>query len=212
MNCFLLIATHKNGQEYIESYLAKNKIARADATFYDEKITVDVVRDLKRSLVFKFKPGEKKTIVLNQEITIEAQNALLKCLEELSEQVELFIVSAPHEYILPTILSRCKIVSPAGLSDTYNKELLDVRKNIWAIVDTVTDLSKEPEIAIFIVMKNFRDFLLSDSNSIEEKRFAYNIIKKLQRLSPLVINNNVQLRIVLEKVFLSSLNEKNQII
>lgn len=202
MNCFLLLTNHSLGKEFVGNYVQENNLGLSNIIFYDEKIVVDTVRFLKRSLLFKLKPQEKKIIVLNNEITIEAQNALLKFLEELSEQVTLFIITQSHEHILPTISSRCKILKvPGHKADFKSNNIISAQKNLWKMIDEINDLGLQPEDSILLVIENLREILLSDTSSTLDKKFAYGSIKELQKLSPLVINNNVQLRVVLEKVF-----------
>lgn len=56
--------------------------------------------------------GDKKTIIINQaeKLTIEAQNALLKILEEPPRYVQLILVTTNPHHFLDTVISRCQIV------------------------------------------------------------------------------------------------------
>lgn len=81
-------------------------------------IKVEQVRDLQNSL--SLSPYEAKyrvALLLNfQEATPNAQNALLKTLEEAPSKVILIITADSVENLLPTIVSRCEILRLRPLS------------------------------------------------------------------------------------------------
>ena len=57
--------------------------------------------------------GKTKVVVIQsyESITKEAQNALLKVLEEPPANTLIIILTLKKEFLLPTILSRCKIIN-----------------------------------------------------------------------------------------------------
>lgn len=79
---------------------------------YDSKLGIGEARKIKMHLAFTSLHGKIKAVVLEDAsaLTVEAQNALLKTLEELPEDA-LFILGAESDAkLLPTVLSRCQIV------------------------------------------------------------------------------------------------------
>ncbi len=94
---------------HIATLLEKEQIL--DVFYYGEKdsIVIDTIRDINRSTQ---QPAfRKRAFILFDfhNVKKEAQNALLKTLEERNEE-NLFIIIAHDEYkILSTILSRCRI-------------------------------------------------------------------------------------------------------
>jgi DNA polymerase-3 subunit delta' len=74
-------------------------------------ITIDQVRDLQHQLSLKPYAAKFKTgIILEaQRMTIEAQNALLKTLEEPPASSVLILTAPSTKNLLPTIVSRCQI-------------------------------------------------------------------------------------------------------
>lgn len=203
MNCFLLKASRNNGATYISEYAITNTIPEVNIVTYNEKIIVDTVREIRRALSFRLRENERKIVILNNEITIEAQNALLKCLEELSEHITIFIVSESHETILPTIASRCAVVSLYEKA-LPNEETLDIDGSPWKLLDSLEDKSDLVETQLLSICNRFRNTLLSSDSSEKEKAYAYESLKKILKHTPLVINNNVQLKIVLEKILLEN--------
>jgi DNA polymerase III gamma/tau subunit len=84
-------------------------------------IGIDRVKQFLRELQYQPYEAEKQigVILFSDAITKEAQNSLLKTLEEPSEQTE-FILTVSHEKkILPTILSRTNIIH---IDKTLNDE------------------------------------------------------------------------------------------
>lgn len=78
----------------------------------DSKLGILQARKIKNHFAFKSFTGNITSCVLEDasNLTIEAQNALLKTLEELPEDA-LFILGADSDSkLLPTVLSRCQIV------------------------------------------------------------------------------------------------------
>ncbi|MBI2285212.1 hypothetical protein HYU82_00085 [Candidatus Saccharibacteria bacterium] len=77
-----------------------------------QDISIDTVREITRFLRLKTPGGSAiRRVVLienSQNLSIEAQNALLKILEEPNEDT-MFLLTAPYELsLLPTIVSRCQ--------------------------------------------------------------------------------------------------------
>ncbi len=68
----------------------------------------------------------KKVYIINEgeKMTVQAQNALLKTLEEPPEYVVLLILTTNVEYLLPTILSRCVVLNMKPAKDRQIKKFL----------------------------------------------------------------------------------------
>ncbi|RUM39929.1 MAG: DNA polymerase III subunit delta' [Desulfobulbus sp.] len=81
-------------------------------------IKIDRIRSLKRQLAFAPFSGGLRIILLEevQSLRREAGNSLLKLLEEPPPDNLFFLVASDNEPVLPTILSRCQVVSFAPLA------------------------------------------------------------------------------------------------
>lgn len=77
-----------------------------------QAISIDQIRDLQHQLSLKPYAAKFKTgIILEaQRMTVEAQNALLKTLEEPPAHSVLILTTPSTKNLLPTIVSRCQIV------------------------------------------------------------------------------------------------------
>lgn len=78
----------------------------------DEKLGVQESKKISEFLSFKPFSGKIKGVVLEagDNLTPQAQNSLLKILEELPENVFFLIGAKSEEALLPTIKSRCEVV------------------------------------------------------------------------------------------------------
>lgn len=78
-------------------------------------IGVDQVREVERAVSLSPFEGRCRTVIVDpaDAMTVEAQNALLKTLEEPPPQVVFVLVSAREDRLLPTVHSRCRRI---GLS------------------------------------------------------------------------------------------------
>jgi len=99
-----------------------------------KEIGVDHARDLKRWVSLRATGGGRKVaIVLDaQMLTIAAQNALLKTLEEPPSHASILLVTDNADALLPTIRSRCQRVPIRPLATELVAELLRERHGIDA--------------------------------------------------------------------------------
>ena len=104
----------KRGEE-INKILSKNNLtySHPDLLYYsyDSKLGIAEAKKIKQHFALKPYSAKGRAVVLEDsgELTIEAQNALLKTLEELPKDA-LFILGANSDAkLLPTVLSRCQV-------------------------------------------------------------------------------------------------------
>jgi hypothetical protein len=203
MASFLIIGDKLKRNEYINSFIENESFKEYEVESYEDKILIDSAKKIIRSLALKI--TGKKLILLKGEITVEAQNALLKNIEELSENCIIFICANSKDDVLPTIQSRCFVIN-LSLSETainsdvcsfiisYAKEKI----GLWELIDKL----EGSEIILGDVdqlLTQLRYVLIDFSNSQTSKYYLY--CKRLLALSSLLKNNNVQAKIVFEKVF-----------
>ena len=90
-------------------------------------IGVDDIRgQINGDVVIKPYQGPKKIYIMNEgeKMTVQAQNALLKTLEEPPEYAVILILTTNVDSLLPTILSRCVILNMKPVKDAQIKEFL----------------------------------------------------------------------------------------
>lgn len=91
-------------KEYVDIHEFRNKKSK-------KSIGVDEIREINEEISKKPFEGDKKIIIIydGDKITIQAQNAFLKTIEEPPKGVFIFILCENLENVLDTVRSRCQI-------------------------------------------------------------------------------------------------------
>ena len=89
-------------------------------------IKIEQIRDFQRKVVEKPIISSKKVYIINDsdKMTVEAQNCLLKTLEEPPEFVTIILIGANENAFLSTIKSRCMILHFEKISDNLIQNYL----------------------------------------------------------------------------------------
>lgn len=90
-------------------------------------ISVDDIRSqINSDVAIKPYKGPKKIYIMSEgeKMTVQAQNALLKTLEEPPEYAVILILTTNVNSLLPTILSRCVVMNMKPVKDAQIKEFL----------------------------------------------------------------------------------------
>ncbi len=126
----ILCKGNKKPCDVCNSCVKANSSSHPDIFYFfpDKKATmgVETVREIKKSVYLTPNDGDKKVYIIDeaQKMTVQAQNALLKFLEEPPESSVFFIIADKKESMLPTVSSRTRIVSLTPASDEDMREFL----------------------------------------------------------------------------------------
>ena len=87
-----------------------HEVARGES---ETLLGIEAIRELRRRLALSSFGGSWRVALLTgfDEATIEAQNALLKTLEEPAPKVVMVLLALQADLLLPTIASRCEVVA-----------------------------------------------------------------------------------------------------
>lgn len=93
---------------------------------------IDVVRQIKRQTFMRPVESRYRVIVISraEKLTEEASNSLLKVLEEPAEDVVFFLTAAKPDWLLPTIVSRCREIAFAPLSHGEVSRVMQERMDL----------------------------------------------------------------------------------
>jgi DNA polymerase-3 subunit delta' len=93
------------------------------------QIKIGQIRELKRMLTLSAPQAGRRVVIISEahEMTTEASNAFLKTLEEPHQDVTLILLSSQPERVLPTISSRCQVVTLDPIEDTVLIDALVAR-------------------------------------------------------------------------------------
>lgn len=121
---------------------------------------VETVRDIKKSLFFMPNDGDRKVYIIDdaQKMTVQAQNALLKFIEEPPASVLFFIVADKKESLLPTVVSRTRIISlaPSDNADIRRFLMSESKKSSGEQIDEAINMAEgSPGKALKLLCRDF---------------------------------------------------------
>jgi hypothetical protein len=207
----LLLGSTGSGKKNAAEMIAKKVLNTQDLVNYPyflqvrkheskQEISIDAIRDVINFLRLKV-PGEdgiKRVILIGdaQLLSDEAQNSLLKVLEEPNED-SLFILSSPYKSsLMPTIVSRCYLIDilPVSLSQAsdfyktkYDNEII---QSYWqlsqgkaALLDSL--LSDDSEHPLRIEIDRAKAFLRA---SRYERLITFDKLTKNRSDVPIFLN------------------------
>ena len=244
MVSFIVSARDKKIREaYVKDYAAKEKINIFDITLIEkdtskkttQSIGIEDIKIMQEKLFLKPIRSANKLLVIEdaQLLTPEAQNALLKVLEEPPAHTIIILGTESSSALLPTIISRCQLIvleeEQKKLSEETIEELNTFIQNLPELsigerLKQAEQLAKDKDNAtewienlILILRENLlkkysssEGAKVTESRSIDQKssRQARTIdnlqtIKQLQKLHTLLKTTNVNPRFAIEQTLLS---------
>jgi replication-associated recombination protein RarA len=148
MTSFIILSRDKDKRiAYAKEFCAKHDINNFDITLIEKDNTVkqnvssigiDDIKRIRKTVFLKPLQSTFKAVIIEdaQLLTTEAQNALLKVLEEPPEHTLLLLGTDTKDSLLPTIISRCQII-------TLKTETLELAsRERHAITQFITELSE----------------------------------------------------------------------
>ncbi len=190
-----------------------------------QSLGIEDVKNMQKKLFLKPIESPAKAVVLKEAelLTIEAQNALLKVLEEPPDHTIIILTVDTLDALLPTIQSRCRIIQLpeeiVSIGDTEADEYKKLAENlthqsIGESLRIAESLSKNKDGAILWLEKMIvvtRKELLNlaqkktDPTNVDlsQQDKYLRILKSFQKFRILLKTTNVNLRLALENLFLS---------
>lgn len=209
-----LLLVHKNRdiiQQEILFLCEKEHIVNFDRIILDQKETVGIeaIRTFQKPLFLTPLKGEKKMgIIYNADMmTVDAQNALLKTLEEPPPHCMLILAAQDVQSFLPTILSRVTIrYIEKKLQEPESSQINFPSLSIGEKLTLAQNLAKNKEEAI-LFLENYilyvRNQLITANENQERKKIIF-LLRQLQKSYIATKKTNANLRLLLESTFLSS--------
>jgi len=214
MHAYLITSgSHQNRIEAIEKHMHDLHIAPTDIVYLpdeDERIGIDTVRSFAKRLILTpyQSPFIAGVLLQAERLTVEAQNALLKILEEPSPHVVFFVETPSADLLLPTIVSRLTLLTgetPIAVlapDDECKKTISELLvsspgKKLTIIESIATDRIKAKEWVQTAIV-TVRSMMLED---LQNSSIRILIRKLLKAQGELELNINPKL--VLDDVFLS---------
>lgn len=195
-------------------------IDELDRTFIipekETSLGIEIIKKLQGKAMLKPFKGENKAVIISKSelLTIPAQNALLKLLEEPPRNTYIFLLSTNMEVFLPTIISRCQVIKVDEqpiLADNErhllaNQLLSWQRLSIGDALKTAEKLAKDKEKTL-LLLKNLMMLgskkLKIDSVEKDEVIIIAEQLKHIQQTYRLLNTTNTNPRLALEDLLLS---------
>ncbi len=141
-----------------------------DALVLDDASGIDAMRDLKNFLWQKPNLSSKRLVVINnsENLTPQAQNAILKITEEPPESAVIILIVNQLENLLPPLLSRMQKIYFGRLSDEEMRKLMGLMSPISPIGPIINAALGRPGRAMRLV---------SDGLTKDAEQYAQQFIK-----------------------------------
>lgn len=217
MQSFLIIGKNKEKvKEAAFKIVKERKVDKFDTEIleFEKQMGIPDVRLLQKNIFLKpFKSEEKAEVILAFEgLTTEAQNALLKILEEPPKHTIIIVCVSSLEFILPTIISRCTVLEEKETESNVDQNYKNA-KIILALKNQATgeklklaeSLAKEKGNALKFLESSiygFNEMFLEKVKTQNQAGDIKKTLKILQEFYNSIKNTNVNLRLALENLFL----------
>jgi DNA polymerase III delta prime subunit len=228
MTSYLISSSdQKESKKFLQQLVAENNISPFDKTTLTRETTkkstsstlatsigIDDIKQLQRAIFLKPIKSKTKAVIIEdaQLLTIEAQNALLKVLEEPPSHTIIILITTTKEALLPTIRSRCQIITGTitkiKLSqkeyDEYTQFLTTFPR--WGIdmrLKKAEQLAKDKTKALLWIEKLIlvtREELLKQTHEHNQLTI---LIRHVQSLHTMLQTTNVNPRFAIENTLLT---------
>jgi len=178
---------------------------------------IDLIRELKKILARKPYQASQRLVLVPQaeKLTLEAQNALLKTLEEPPKDTIIILTTLKKDFLLPTILSRGQVIShktALKLEKKKKDEYLQLIKKVLAAspgkkILLAENFSQSREEAMTFcqeLLLFWHQLLLSPRQAQQIKLTLLQIsqaLKQTQKAKNL-LEKNINVKLVIEEMFL----------
>ncbi|MBR5246516.1 MAG: hypothetical protein IKV25_03995 [Clostridia bacterium] len=159
--------------------------------------SVDEVRDIRENAFIVPNESDKKIYILKngQNMNEQAQNAILKILEEPPSYVFFIIVTTSKSTMLETVLSRVQVFSFLSEEEQVTDKEMAIVKNMVSAILSVNEIELMEQTAVFLknnqlaktilelLTEVFRDALVKKSGFVRKFRFMEETEKLSNKLT-----------------------------
>ncbi|MBI4100344.1 hypothetical protein HY439_01250 [Candidatus Microgenomates bacterium] len=221
------LITGGNSKERFEEALKNSgDVQKEDLIILESETTIGIenVRELKPRLILRPYASQNKVVIIHEaeKLTMAAQNAFLKTLEEPPQDTILILTVSNKDLLLPTILSRCQIIElPAKMEVVLSEEEIEeqisfirqqLRAKAGARLKLASEVAKEKELVINFLNNGlfaWREIMLrKNQNTLDDyfrqvaNRQIIAILRQIQEVKRL-IRSNINQRLAIENFLLN---------
>lgn len=209
MQSILITGTAEKTRQKALEIIKQNNISKFDVDTLESEKAVGIgdIRLLQKRVFLKPLKSEQKAVILEafQGMTIDSQNAFLKLLEEPPNNTIIIVLVNSLDFLLPTILSRCNIITLKKYEKLEKEALEEYLKSLKAIqkggnaLKLAQDNAKSREEAL----KFLENLMLAAHENLENDKTLIKLFKNMQKTYTIIKTTNVSPRFALENLFLN---------
>lgn len=214
MHSFIISSKNlEKGREEAINFAKAGKVDRIDIEIleFEKPLGIGDVRNIQKKIFLKPLRGDKKALIikLNLGATLEAQNSMLKLLEEPPLSSLIFLITDNAKIFLPTILSRVKLIEIANEDIQTNsnglKEILSINGagDSLYLAQVVGKDKSEAIVFLESAILAAREKMLSELENKQESLKLRKLIHKLELTHYDLKTTNANPRLALENLFLN---------
>lgn len=226
MSSFIIVSKDLDKRrEYLHMFYKKHQIDNVDVTVVSfdnsvkqnmQSIGIEEIKLMQKKVFLKPIKSKTKAVVLDDAelLTTEAQNALLKILEEPPDNTLIVLATNSKDNLLPTIISRCFLIDLGHdqliISEKEREELQEFLNEFpkWGIGERLKKaevLAKDKEQALVWIEQLIivaREKMLKEAHDALDTFDTLDTLRKFQSLHTLLKTTNVNLRFAIEHTLL----------
>jgi DNA polymerase III delta prime subunit len=213
MNTYIISTKNKEkALGEVEKINKENKVDKFDVELleFEKAIGIEDVRNIQKKIFLRPFRGERKSLILilNGGATIDAQNSMLKLLEEPPPSSLIFLLTDNYQVFLPTILSRAKIIEikeEREFDESGFKQIIEL-DGAGDSLYLAQEVSKDKTLAIDWLESAILSARQTMLENLGDKQKALRLRKMIHRLELThydLKTTNVNPRLALENLFLN---------
>lgn len=208
ISIILVSRNDENKEKYLNDFIKKEQILPYlifRVKPIKEEIGIDQIREIKKELITYNKDKRLFIIYSFETASIEAQNALLKTLEERTVRCQFILLVSNIHHTLPTIQSRCKIIqlskddgSIVSQEIIHCINTMKLSNNHEFLIERIVSGITRPEAINFI-----DQLLIYFKKHYDEIPQTFPlIVKKSLEIRNLIQNNNINPQLAIDNLLI----------
>lgn len=191
----------------------KQKIDQFDRQIleFEKALGIEDVRKIQEKIFLKPFKGDTKAlfVIMQQSATPDAQNAMLKLLEEPPAHTLIYLVTTNHLSFLPTVLSRAKIIEVENEEKRSDSEILEKILSLSSagerlyLAQLVSKEKTEAVAWLETAILSAREKMLEKVEDKKEALKLRKLIHELELTHYTLKTSNANPRLALENLFLN---------
>ena len=199
--------------EYIAAYIRDNNIPSYYITRFTDPLKISEARNIISNLAQKMEEGSLRLFIIESIPTVEAQNSLLKTIEEIDDNTTIIFMD---DNLLPTIHSRSAIINLNSLQATKLIDQIDLNlisnlpiaifsNSYLLFLDNFFSEKRDDPIADLILLLRKSMMNAISEKKIETVKSICNLLNEFMFYYPLVKSNNLNSRLISERIFINTI-------